>query len=302
MFKINRSPDAPPAGAPPATPPAGTPPASVQVNHQTPGAVTPPAYTPPAINMAEAIPPEFRDKPFFKDITFDKLIKDYVNAQELIGKRPSVLPPADAKPEQLEAFFAQLRPKAATDYTFPETDYMKKHGGDKEYQTHMRQVFHKAGLHPWQVEILSRGNDEYLTKFAEGRENKDALSEQEFDRALDAAYGADKQKSLETAKNLMIESVPAEMKPKIAGLSNDALLLLTMTLNAVHKKYIAEDSFPGGPGAGSGAGDEASIRKQATDLMASKAYNNFMDPQHEAVKKQVADLYTQIGQIHKARK
>lgn len=304
LFAINRDTQAPvtSGGAAPANAASAPSSTSVPVNNQN-AAPQAPAYTPPQIDMTTAIPPEFRDRPFFKDITFEKLVKDHVNAQELIGKRPAGIPPADAKPEQLEAFFQQVRPKDPSEYVFAETEYSKKHGVDKEFQSAMRGVFHKAGLHKWQVDVLSKGYDEQLSKLVSGAEGKVELSETEFDSKIDSIYGPDRQKALDTAKNLMIEHVPAELKPAIANLSNEALLVLTTTLNAVHKKYIAEDSFPGAQGsAAGGVEDESSLRVKATNLMATKAYNDFRDPQHESVKKQVDEIYQQVKKMESIKK
>ena len=93
----------------------------VHVNNDTP----PPAYTPPDIKMAEAIPPEFRDKPFFKDKTFVDVIKDHVNLQTLLGQRPAGIPADDAPAADWDKFLGAIRPKAIEDYAFPETAFSK---------------------------------------------------------------------------------------------------------------------------------------------------------------------------------
>jgi len=88
MIRLMRDPD--PAGAQGggATPPAGT---TTQVPNLPPGGA-PPAYTPPTLDMATALPPEYRDKPYFKGKDFVSIVKEFDNAQKLIGARPSGIP------------------------------------------------------------------------------------------------------------------------------------------------------------------------------------------------------------------
>jgi hypothetical protein len=289
MFRINRDPD----------PAAGGGAATVVVDNKV---QTPPAYTPPTLDMKTALPPEYRDKPTFKDIdSFDKLVKGYANAQELIGKRPAGIPGPDAKPEEWENFHAQLRPKDANEYEFAETEYSKKHGADKEFQTAMRAIAHKAGLSKQQLKTLNEGYDAYLDGLVNSSDEKLKLSETEHNAKLDKVFGADRQKFMDITDKLISENVPSDLHEAVKNLPGEAKLIMAAVLKGVHEKYIKEDNF-NPQGISSGGEDEASLRKQATELMASKAYNDFREPTHEAVKQQIADLYKKIGALHNIKK
>ena len=52
------------------------------------------------------------------------MVNEFVGLQGKLGERPTIgVPGADATPEQVSAFYGQLRPKEASEYTFPETDF-----------------------------------------------------------------------------------------------------------------------------------------------------------------------------------
>lgn len=283
----------PPAGDPPAgDPPAGDPP-PVKVDH-TPPAGDPPTYTPPDIDMTTAIPPEHRNKEYFKDITFDKLINEHVGLQTKLGQRPPVgVPGADATPEQIEAFYSQLRPKEASEYAFPETEFSKEHGRDEAFQTAMKDVFFKAGISPHQVQILTEGYD----AVAQGLMAKEAEKDTEFDNKITELYKDNRETVLNQTKELMKDHIPEELKAELPNLDNRALLMLTTTLASFHKKYIAEDGV--GPGNRPATGDPVALREEAMAIMKSPEYKDFRNPGYDAAQQKVKDIYAQIAEIQK---
>ena len=70
-------------------------------------------------------------------------------------------------------------------------------------------------------------------------------------------------------------------------------------INAIHTKYAPEDDLSGGGqgGAGSGAnaGGPKEKRARAMELMKSKAYTNWQDPQHEATVAEVNSIYKEVA-------
>jgi hypothetical protein len=267
---------------------------SAKVDHVTDP--VPPAYAPPEIDMATAIPPEHRNKEYFKDITFEKMTNEFVALQTKLGERPTVgVPGADAKTEDVEAFYNSLRPKEKGDYKFPETEYSKANGVNEEFQTSMRDVFHKAGVSQHQVNLLTAGYDGVLAAL----KAKEAVADQEFDDKITDTFGKDgREAALNISKNLMKENIPEDMKPLLDKLPNSALLLLATTLNAVHKKYIAEDTLNGDPSPATG--DPKALRAEAMLIYQSKEFRNAFDPGHEDAVKKYQELRDRIALLHKS--
>jgi len=260
-------------------------------------------HVPIDINMAEALPPEHRDKEYFKDITFEKMTNEFVNLQTKLGERPTVgAPDVNSSQEQRDAFYNSLRPKGMDEYTFPETDFAKANAGDEnfkktseDFQTNMRSVFHEAGISQHQADKLTVGYDKLL----ETAEAKIVADDENFDQKITDTFGKDgREAALTQSKNLMRDNIPEDMKPLLNNLSNDALLLLTTTLQSVHKKYISEDKIgPGSPGA---VGDTKALRAEAMTIYQSKEYRDFRNPGHDSAVEKYKSLYGQIGAIQKA--
>ena len=80
------------------------------------------------------------------------------------------------------------------------------------------------------------------------------------------------------------------LKGEVAKLSNENLVVLAGVLKGISDKYIKAD---GAPGAAPAIGGETpdSMRAKARELMASPAYSNPMDPNHDGVMKQIDELY-----------
>jgi hypothetical protein len=264
------------------------------VDHGDPN--PPPEYKAPELDMKTAIPPEHRNKDYFKDITFEKLVDQHVNLQTKLGTRPEVgVPGADATEEQIKNFYDSLRPDDKTKYEFPETEFSKAHGRDEEFQTGMRDVFHEAGVSQHQVKLLTEGYD----KLAEGIKAKADADDQNFDQQISDIYKDDREKALTTAKDLMKAHIPENLKPELEKLDNRALLLLTTTLNGVHKKYIAEDGV--GPANQNATGDVIALREEAMNIYKSSEYRDFRHSGHDAAVARYKDLYTQIAAIQNGK-
>lgn len=269
---------------------------SAVVDHQNPQGGKP-TYTAPTLDMKTAIPPALRDKPYMQKITsFEQLVTEFDNLQTFLGKRPGGIPAPTASAEEVQTFYSNLRPKEAKEYEIPETEYQKKYGKDDKFQEAMRGAFHEAGLSKHQAKVLAEKYDGILMQSRAAQETQRAADDKKFDERLDQMFGGEKQKALDRAKNLMVESIPDDLKPLVANLPVDALLVLTTTLNKVHDKYIKEDSFGGGNN--NAGGDAQSLRTQALEIMRSKEYRDFREPGHEAAKQKVVDIYKQIAAIN----
>jgi hypothetical protein len=288
--------------------PDPTPPAAeggsttVQVDNKS---ATPPAYTPPAINMAEALPPEFRDKPYFKDKDFVGIIKEHANLQTLLGQRPTGIPKEDATDEEWGKFLGAIKPKSADEYALPDTDFSKAKGRSDEYVKSAKEILFNAGVPKRQAASIISGFESFLAKAGEGNEAKAkeaaVARETEFEGLLDKTYGTQKQAVLDRTKKLMSDSVAPEMRERVAAvlkdIPNEHLFALTAVLEGVHKKYIAEDNAP--DTSGNAGGDSNSLQAEAESIMRSPAYSDFRNPGHDSAKQRVQELFGRIATMRK---
>jgi len=250
----------------------------------------------PEYDFHKLVPVEFQQKPYMKEVdSFEKLFKDFDNAQSLIGQRQAVVPKPDAPPEEWDAYLEKVRPESTDAYEFPETEYTKKFGQDEEFRGQMKELFHKAGLSPYQVKTLAEGYDAALFSRMEAKAKEAETQAADFEKLADGLFGDAKDEKLKRANEILKENTPEEMKPYLQNLSNENLAIMTSILNSFHDKYMAEDDLNTGA-KGSGA-DADGLRDQAQQLMASPAYKDFRHPKHDATVKQVNELYDKIGKM-----
>jgi hypothetical protein len=266
----------------------------------------PPAYEPPKLDMATALPPEYRDKPHFKGKDFISLVKEHDNLQKLIGSRPAGIPGETATPEEWDKFLGALKPKDVNEYKLPETEFSKANKRSPEYEKAIREIMAEAGMtkhgFPKAVnkieEILFNAQKEQA-KLAEAAK---VSRETEFDGLINKTFGQQRQAVLDRTKSLMSEAVSPEHKELVqkamSDISNDALFALTMVLDGVHKKYIAEDNLT--PGGNAGA-DVVSMQREAEEIMKSSAYRDWRDAGHEAAKAKVQELFRGISAAQSKR-
>jgi len=266
----------------------------VAVNNSSSSA---PAYTPPDIKMGEAIPPEFRDKPFFKDKTFVEVIKEHVNLQTLLGQRPTGIPKDDASDEEWGKFVSTLKPKSLDEYVLPETEFSKANKRTPGYEKAVKEIMADAGVPKRQFPKVVEGIEKFLSQAQVNQTGQTKAQEAEFEKLLDTTYGANKQIVIDRAKKLMGDSVDPTLQPKVAevlkNISNDQLFVLTAVLEGIHKKYIAEDNFSGG--GGNTGGDAVTWQTEAETIMKSEAYKDFRNPAYDFSHQKVQELFQKIA-------
>lgn len=265
-------------------------PGSASISTPVPTGIKPPDAP------AFAIPDTFKDRPWLKDVdSLDKLLTKADGAMKLVGTRPAGIPAADAKPEEWEAFYdAMGRPKTAAEYSIEGADK-----ADPKFTPRVLGAFHKAGLRPDQAKVIW---DEVTIAATELQAEKGAAAVQQevdFTKLATDTFGVDRDKVLATGKGLLEKFAPAAMKPLIAAMSNENLILLSGVLNNINKTYIKEDGAPGGGPQASGM-TPADISMKTRELMAKPEYQNASLPGHERIVAEVNALYDMLrGPIKK---
>lgn len=273
--------------------PTGSP--TVKVDHPAPA---PAAKADPGLDFTSVIPEAYKDKPYMKEVnSFDKLFKDFDNAQSLIGQRQQEfkIPGPDATPEELEAYVRKVRPETKDVYEFPETEYSKKFGRDEAFQGQMKELFHKAGLHPWQVKTLTEGYDQALFSKANEVANSVEQQNQEFIKLSEGYFGDKAEEKLKIANDILKANTPDAFKDHLEKLDNTSAMIMASVLNNVYEKFMKEDDL--NTGAKPSGSDGTALQEEARQLMADPAYKDFRHPRHDATVKRVNELYDQIGKL-----
>lgn len=263
------------------------PPASASVSMQLPPA-NPPSDTPlptPPSAPSFVVPDAYKEKPYLKGVdSLDKVFSMLDGAQTLIGKKS--IPGADAKPEDWEAFYdAKGRPKTAAEYKIEGAEK-----SDPRFLSSVQKALHKIGATPSEANLLWKEVSTELEAIAKEKGLADQQADVDFEALASKTFGINKDAVLSTSKVLLDKFAPSEMKPLIANLPNEQLILLAGVLDNINKTYIKQDGAPAGQPAATGR-TPGELQEQARQLMLKPEFSNPFLPGHDSVKKQVEQLY-----------
>ena len=87
----------------------------------------------------------------------------------------------------------------------------------------------------------------------------------------------------------------------LKDLPNDALVVMAGVLKNIQSKYIKEDG-PTGPGNAPASSSVDELRAEARTIMMKPEYTNAFHPNHEQVKKDLADVYDRMRPLMDANK
>ena len=259
-----------------------------------PGAGT---QTPPAPPLLKTIVPaelhergwakDWLEKPHTPEVTAE-LFKKLDGAETLIGKK-TLIPGADAKPEEVEAFYGKIRPAKPEDYEFglgekPDENFVKE----------LRAAAHAAGLDKRQMAKFVEGLAPGFTARQKAVADAQAKLDTEFEALVTQAHGKDNEVVIKRVEAAITEFTPEAYKPFVANLDNKALAVLSGVINAVLVKYVPEADLAGmgkNAPAGDGTVTKESLREEARKLQASPAFKDWRMPEHEKTKKRVEEIY-----------
>lgn len=229
----NPAPPAAPAPAAP-NPPAGeaTPPAG---GNTPPIPPAPPTEqpAPPAPPTDFKVPDEYKDKPWASKVkSADDLWKQLANTQELVGKKSVVPDLAKATPEEREAYYAQVRPKDAKEYTFT-PDYPL----DPTMEAGVRELLMKNGVSATQGNEIIKGYQQYEQALAAKQFDPEG-----FDTSMKSTFG-DNYKAVEASVRTNLKGLmsPEDFK-MMDNLPNAYLGIIYKTLGNVQKAYGVKET------------------------------------------------------------
>lgn len=239
------------------------------------------------IDFSTLIPEEFRNDPNIaalpKESFIPTLVKNYVNAEKLIGSKRLALPGENATEEELNAFYAALgRPESHEKYDlkYPDDHPIKM---SPEMEKFARQMFFKAGLSSKQARELFDSYNQYMK---EEYTRVTAAREADLQKRMDelvAEFGGPEMftRRVEAAKRLVDQTSP-EFKKWLddTGLANEPMLIREFAKFGVK---LFEDSAVGGS-AGTFGMTPAEAKAKIADLYQDKdfqkAYNDNANPGH----------------------
>ena len=250
------------------------------------------------------IPAEFKEQPYLKDLrgltigpdAYAALFKKLDGAEKLIGKKTAI-PEATAPDAEWDSFFARLRPETAEAYEFKDKD--GKEAGDPEFLKAVKGIFHKAGVPKNQAAKIYSDFEALIAEKQAAQTKETERLDAEFNDMVSKAFTAENEKVLTTARKMIDEFTPDNLKGHIQRLPNESLVLMAGILNNIATKFIGEDKMNADKGGTQGT-DEVTLRNEAKKIMASAEFSDFQHPGHDAAVKRKNEIYEQIGRMQAA--
>lgn len=245
------------------------------------------------------------DQPWNKD-TAAKVFKKLDNAESLIGKRPAI-PGKDSTDADWDTFFKTLRPERADEYEIPLPEGVKLDERGTAYTKALKEAMLEAGLNKRQAQKFITKMQAYgaqdqkdLAAKMDAAKKKDAA---DFEIAAKAALGDKREEAIARAKAAMDELAPAAFKPRIAKLSNEDLLTMAGTINAIMEKYVPADKLNAKP-AGSGQttqDEETTLDTEAKTIQVSPIYKDQFHTEHQKARDRLKAIFLRIAEIRQEK-
>lgn len=238
------------------------------------------------------VPDAYKDKPYLKGVdSQDKLFKMLDGAQELIGKKGPSRPIDGAPQTEWDAYYeSQGRPKTAAEYQFEKVEGVQY---DDKLTQGVKDLLFKNGINAATAKELQKGFDTIVVQVVKDKGIQ--LQEQQkldldFDKLGAEAFGAQRDQVLATSKSLIDKFSSEKVKPYVAKLPNESLIVMADVINNINKTYIKQDGAPGAGPTTTGV-SPADRSARGRELMASPAYSDPWHKDHERTVKEVKDLY-----------
>lgn len=245
---------------------------------------------PPVVKVEPFLLPDaYKDKPYLKGAKdINDVYKMLDGAQELIGKKGSVLPKDDAPQSEWDAYYESVgRPKTAAEYVLKDADKT-----DPDFLKDAQEAMYKKGLSAKQAAGLWDDLTGALTKVAEKKGLSDQQTNVDFDKLAADTFGVDRDKVLARSRELLNANISPAMKAAIDKLPNESLIILADVLRNVDKKYISPDGPGAKPNATGATPDD--LRMQARQLMEKQTKMDTMSSEYAATQKQIDAIYETI--------
>lgn len=249
---------------------------------------------------------DYLDKPYMQAIDSpERLFKEFDNTQNLIGKKIGI-PGPDATDKEQDEYLDLIRPKDKSVYKIPDSHLPENlkglHGGD--FEDKIIDLFQQAALTPKQAAILAEGYDklmlnahgEAMAQYAEAQK-ANAINDADYNALADKTWGVERENVQNVARALLQQFTPPEFKKGLDNLSNENLVIMASVLKGVSDKYISQDDLNTLRGSGRMSQSLDSLRSEAQTKMAELMNMSTTDPKYDILRKEVNEMYAQIGRL-----
>ena len=180
------------------------------------------------------MPDEYKDKPWAAKIkSLDDLYKQVDTLDALKGKKTIAPDLATATPEEREQFYAQLRPKDASEYQFPDTGIPMP----PEYKTAVTDMFMKNGISATQANEIIKSYQE-MGNAATAK----MFDPAEFETTLKTAFGDDWKGVTANVRNTIKGMMTPEDQKMLDNIPNAYLATIYRTLGNVVQKFGVKET------------------------------------------------------------
>jgi hypothetical protein len=222
---------------------------------------------PTAPSFADIVPAEYKDAEWVKTTKdTDSFFKQFSDLKSKIGSLPA------------------KAPENAEGYTFAEVEGVE---ADADFQGKISAALLDAGINQDQFSKLESVYNGLLSSGQDASKQADV----DFDALANSTFGEDRQKVMDQTQGLLKQYTPESMTSHVAGLSNEALIIMSGVLNGMAKEYMGEDSIPTGKGSATAASSEATRRTEGKNIMQSEAWKDPRHPGHAEAVAKVQQLY-----------
>ncbi len=235
------------------------------------------------------VPDSFADRKWAANIKSEEdLYNQFDNLQGMIGKKS--IPAADAPPEQLEEFYAQLRPETPEAYELKLPEGLEA-SIDDGVALEYKEFFYENGFTQAQAQAL---HDFHLSKEM-ARMPDPAVVDAEFDKTMEFKYGAGAKDAIKIAHKYLA-TASEETQAAFRNLPNDQLIAVIDVLNDNHKKFTREDTAPVPGGEVQTTSLEDKVR-EANVLR--RSLTDPSSPDYNAKKAELQKMDDEIKRLHK---
>ena len=257
-----------------------------------------PPIAPPAAPkfLKDIVPQDLHDRGYLKDLlekeltpeTYSAVFKKLDGAETLIGKKPTGIPAADAKPEEIEAFYSKLGLEKPEGYDIK----LLGEKPDESFAKEVQAAAHKGRLTQTQLNGFLAELGPKVAARQKAVAEAQAARDKEFEVFVSEAMGPEFDKKVDRVKAAVAELAPEKARKFIDNIDNKSLALLVGLVDGILTKYAGEDDFKGngGNGRGRAADDKESLVKELHTLYASEGWKNFQSPDHDKTKKRVDEI------------
>ena len=265
------------------------------------------------IDWNSVIPEDLRGKDYFQNVLKAEnpgaeLVKQFDNAQQLIGKKSPAIPGDDATDEDWNKFFETTRPKSPEEYKLQDlnlgedkkeiAEFISKNR-DPEFVKGINEAAYKHGLTKKQFEGFAADYEKLQAPYVEQQYKAQRDMDTHFESIAKETFGGDKDKTLEFGRKFIKEYASEKTREYATSLPNEALIIIADMAAKVHAKYEKGDSFNAPSGGGNDGKSIEGLRSEMHKLMTEEGYQNSFAPGSAEVRDRVKQISAQIAQMSK---